>query len=88
MSVIEQIIRASETQDVGPTPFVQPGTVGVPPVIVKVGLKGGGPTFNGKLTYQCNTKLGAVHDEKPSTSVRLNGACASAASKGSAEANS
>ena len=64
MSVIEQIIRASETQDVGPTPFVQPGTVGVPPVIVKVGLKGGGPTFKGKLTYQANMKLGAVHNEQ------------------------
>ncbi len=63
MGVIEQVIRPFAEQDVSPSGFVQPGTTGVPPVLVKIGLKGGGKSFSGKITYQRATKMGAVHDE-------------------------
>jgi len=72
MGTIEQIIRPFAEEDVAPTAFVPPGTVGVPPVLVKIGLKGGSQTFSGKASYESHTKLGAVHAEASSSSQRIN----------------
>ena len=87
MGVIEQVIRPFAEQDVSPTGFVQPGTTGVPPVLVKIGLKGGGKSFSGKITYSRNTKMGANHAEAPTTSTRIDQACTNSATKNDALAN-
>lgn len=63
MGIIEQIIRPFVDVDVTPTPYVQPGTVGVPPAIVQVGMQGGTQIFTGDASYTRATKLGAVHAE-------------------------
>ena len=63
MGVIEQVIRPFATDDTAPArAFTQPGTVGVPPAVVSIKW-GGGKSFNGKLSYQRSTKIGAVHNE-------------------------
>ena len=86
MGVIEQVIRPFAEQDVSPTGFVQPGTTGVPPVLVKIGLKGGGKSFSGKITYSRNTKMGADNAEAPGTK-RIAQACTNSATKNDALAN-
>ncbi len=68
MGVIEQVIRPFANEDTGATPYKPPGAVGVPPALVKIGLKGGGQSFTGKASYQRNTKIGAIHDETSPTS--------------------
>ena len=64
----ESTINSFVHEDVTPTPFQQPGVVGVPPVRVTVGLKGGTKTFNTSYSFSRSTKLGAVHSERPSSS--------------------
>ena len=64
----ESTINPFVHEDVTPTPFQQPGVVGVPPVRVTVGLKGGTKTFNTSYSFSRSTKLGAVHSESPSSS--------------------
>jgi hypothetical protein len=86
MGVIEQVIRPFATEDAAPQAFTQPGTVGVPPAVVTIKF-GGGKSFNGKLSYQRNTKLGAVHDETASPSKNIQTNCGTAANAGSAIAN-
>ena len=68
MPTMEQIVQPFQGSQVGPDAYVQPGQVGVPPALVKVGLTGGTQTFNGDFSYQVSTKLGAVHKEASSNS--------------------
>ena len=68
MGTMEQIVRPFQGEDVGPTPYVQPGQAGVPPALVQVGMKGGTQTFNGDFSFVQATKIGAVHKETAPTS--------------------
>ncbi len=79
MSVIEQIIRPSEAVDVGATPYKPPGAVGVPPALVKIGLKGGGQSFTGNMSYTRDTKIGATHDETTTGSQTIQSDCGTTA---------
>lgn len=65
---IEPIVRPFTTDDVSPVEYVQPGTVGVPPAIVKIGMRGGTTIFNGSFSFQATMRLGAVHKEGSPTS--------------------
>ena len=64
----ESTVNPFVHEDVTPTPFEKPGSVGVPPVRTSVGLKGGTKTFNTSYSFSRSTKLGSVHSESPSTS--------------------
>ena len=65
---LETIITPFVGEDVTPTPFTQPGSVGVPPVRVSIGLKGGTKTFTTSYSFSRATKLGAVHKETEANS--------------------
>lgn len=64
---LQAIIAPYVGQDVTPTPFTPPGTVGTPPVHVTVGLKGGTKTFATSASSQQSYKLGTVLTESPPT---------------------
>ena len=67
----ESTVNPFVHEDVTPTPFEQPGVVGVPPVRITVGLKGGTKTFTTSYSYSRSTKLGSVHTESPTTSTTI-----------------
>ena len=68
MPAMEQIIQPFQGEQVGPDPYIPPGGEASVPAIVSIGLTGGTQTFNGDLSFQMSTKLGAVHKEAPSDS--------------------
>ena len=86
MSVIEQVIRPFADNEAPARAFTQPGAVGVPPAVVSIKF-GGGKSFNGKLSYQRSTKIGAVHDETASPSKTIQTNCGTSATGNSAAAN-
>ena len=64
MPAIEQIVRPFSTKDVEPTPFTTPGAVGVPPVYVPIGLRGGTKTFAWSLSVNQTYYLTDVRQAK------------------------
>lgn len=76
MPTMEQIIQPFQGDTVGPEAYVPPGTVGVRPALVQIGLKGSGQTFTGDFSFQQATKLGAVHTESSSNSNVIQGVIA------------
>ena len=58
----ESTVNPFVHEDVTPTPFEQPGVVGVPPVRTSIGLKGGTKTFNYELQLLSfdKTRLGSL----------------------------
>lgn len=70
---LEPIIRPFSDQATGPTPFVKPGAVGVPPVRIIIGLRGGTKTFATAGSASRSTRIGHVHKERaPVSSILQN----------------
>jgi hypothetical protein len=74
MSNMETIIRPFADVDVTPSRFIPPGTVGVPPVRVQVGLKGGTKTFSSSGSSSLSTRIGHKHTEAAPVSSALQSA--------------
>jgi len=71
MSAMERIVRPFSNEDVTPTPFHPAGAVGVPPVRLSIGLKGGTKTFSYSGSSSNSTRIGHKHTEKAPTSAAL-----------------
>ena len=71
MSTIETIIRPFIGDDSAPDKYQKPGSVGVPPVRVSVGLKGGTKTFSFSASSSFSTRIGHKHTEKAPASGAL-----------------
>jgi hypothetical protein len=80
MTDLETVVRPFASPDVVPAPFHPAGTVGVPPVRVTVGLKGGTRTFSFSSSATISFRMGAKHKEKAPASESLQNALAAAAS--------
>ena len=77
---LEPIIRPFQDDSVAPTPFTKPGQIGVPPVRVSVGLRGGTKTFSFSGSSSNSTRIGHTHTEQAPTSQALQTKLASASS--------
>jgi hypothetical protein len=75
-SNLETIVRPFADVDVTPQAFIPPGTVGVPPVKVSVGLKGGTKTFSTNASSGFSTYMGSTHTESSPNSPALQQALA------------
>jgi hypothetical protein len=82
MSALETIVRPFADVDVTPQGFTPPGTVGVPPVRVSVGLKGGSKTFSTSASSGFSTYMGSTHTESSPSSPALQKSLASPATTG------
>jgi hypothetical protein len=78
MTDLESIIRPFVSPDVAPSPFHPAGAVGVPPVRVTIGLKGGGRTFSFSASASISFRMGNKHKEHAPTSEALQNALAGA----------
>ncbi len=61
---MERIIRPFQDQGVTPAPFTPPGGASVPPVEVRVGIKGGTTTFTFSDSSNLSTNMGNINVEK------------------------
>lgn len=68
---LESIVRPFATEDVTPQKYIKPGVIGVPPVRVSVGLKGGTKTFSFSGSSSTSTRIGHKHTEKAPVSQAL-----------------
>ncbi len=64
MPSLERTIRPFQDQDVTPLPFHPQGGASVPPVDVRVGIKGGTTTFSFSDSSNLSTNLGDINTEK------------------------
>jgi hypothetical protein len=62
---MEKIVRPFVGEDVAPTSFIKPGSIGAPPVrIGPIGYPGGTTTFPFSSNFTATFYLMAVHKEK------------------------
>jgi hypothetical protein len=80
MTDLETVVRPFTAPDVAPLPFHTPGQQGAQPVLVSVGLKGGGKTFTWSASASRSTRMGNKHTEHAPASEALQNALADAAS--------
>jgi hypothetical protein len=82
MSGLEQTIRPFADQDVTPDGYIAPGTVGVPPVRVTVGLKGGTKFFTTAASSSVSFRMGSINSEGSPNSAALQNQLATPADTG------
>jgi hypothetical protein len=79
---LESIVRPFQDVGVTPTPVAKPGSVGAPPVIVKVGYRGGTKTYSWSMSFNETFRLSKRHKEKAPTSPALQNFMSQAANQG------
>lgn len=67
MAGLEGVIRPYAGDGVTAKQFYQPGTTGVAPARLAIGLVGGNKTFAWSYSTSLSSYMAAVHTEKPST---------------------
>lgn len=70
---IETVVRPFSNPSVTPTPFTNPGAVGVPNVKIQVGAVGGSKTFSFSFSCTSTSYMVRIHREKPNVDQLMGG---------------